>query len=346
MVGRQDTAWLEAKTQLSRQLLVPGARARALTAGRIGPENVVGVGVEEKLVNESLTGENSLKVYVVEKLPREVIDDQFVVPEEFMGLPTDVEAVGELIALQASQPRQQRAVAEAARKIRVRRACQEPVPGGVSVGHVAITAGTLGVVATYNGNPVILSNNHVLANSNQAQVGDFIVQPGPYDGGTHSVPTHPGHCGVEDDCVGTLLRFVPIDFSGGPNKVDAALASPLEGARALDPDILGIGPVTGTVRASLNMYVRKAGRTTGLTDGVITSTNTDVKVSYPPFTAVFEDQIIVRGLRGAFSDGGDSGSLLVDSQNRAVGLLFAGSRRVTILNHVSEVVSALGITIP
>ena len=59
-----------------------------------------------------------------------------------------------------------------------------PASGGVSIGHINITAGTLGCLATRDGELFILSNNHVLANSNAAQKGDPIIQAGRYDGGT------------------------------------------------------------------------------------------------------------------------------------------------------------------
>ena len=62
---------------------------------------------------------------------------------------------------------------------------QRPVPLGYSVGHPAITAGTIGArVRDALGRVYILSNNHVLANSNGASIGDPAYQPGPFDGGT------------------------------------------------------------------------------------------------------------------------------------------------------------------
>ena len=96
------------------------------------------------------------------------------------------------------------------------RARHRPAPGGVSVGHVGITAGTLGSraigrTAPWNNRHLILSNNHVLANSNAGRVNDSIVQPGPADGGRH-----PG------DQIAVLARWVPINFGGAPNFVDAA----------------------------------------------------------------------------------------------------------------------------
>ena len=80
-----------------------------------------------------------------------------------------------------------------------RKTKRRPCPGGVSVGHYQITAGTLGCWVKKNDQWMLLSNNHVLANVNQAKIGDPIYQPGVYDGGT------------ADDELGKLYEFVPID---------------------------------------------------------------------------------------------------------------------------------------
>jgi len=90
-----------------------------------------------------------------------------------------------------------------------------PAPVGYSVGHPAITAGTIGarVVNPSTLSVFLLSNNHVLANSNGASLGDPTLQPGPFDGGT-----------VANDQIGTLSAFQIINFSGGSNTIDAAIA--------------------------------------------------------------------------------------------------------------------------
>jgi len=91
---------------------------------------------------------------------------------------------------------------------------QRPAPLGFSVGHPLITAGSIGArVADAAGNVFVLSNNHVLANSNDATIGDPALQPGPFDGGT-----------APADQIGTLAAFNTIDFSGGLNTIDAAIA--------------------------------------------------------------------------------------------------------------------------
>src|SRR5262249_51584718 len=90
---------------------------------------------------------------------------------------------------------------------------QRPAPMGFSVGHPSITAGSIGArVRDALGRVYILSNNHVLANSNNATIGDPEYQPGPYDGGTSA------------DQIATLTDFQTINFSGGNNTIDAAVA--------------------------------------------------------------------------------------------------------------------------
>ena len=69
-------------------------------------------------------------------------------------------------------------------------------------------------------------------------------------------------------------------------------------------------------------------------------------VGYETGNFTFEDQIIIVGDGGSFSDAGDSGSLILERQtNRAVSLLFGGSRTHTIANHLADVLSALKVTL-
>lgn len=202
-----------------------------------------------------------------------------------------------------------------------------PAPGGVSIGHYNVTAGTLGcIVEDYNGYIYILSNNHVLANSNNASVNDPIYQPGPHDGGSHK------------DIIGRLSRWITLDLRG-INYVDAAIAAPLN-RNYVDPNILGIGRVMGVARPKLEEYVVKSGRTTGVTRGYISTINSFVKVDYGSLGVLyFDDQIIIRP--GNFSRGGDSGSLVLNTDRYAVGLLFAGSDSHTVANPINAVINAM-----
>ncbi len=179
---------------------------------------------------------------------------------------------------------------------------------------------------------MILSNNHVLANVNTAKPGDLILQPGPFDGGL-----------FPSDAIATLERFEPIvlsQFNGpGYNLVDAAVARPSY-SRNITAAIIGVIMPQGVDQARVGTFVIKAGRTTQVTAGVVIAVNATVTVGYGAAgNGLFRHQILTT----AMSAGGDSGSLLMDRNLKAVGLLYAGSARITVHNHIADVEAALGV---
>lgn len=214
-----------------------------------------------------------------------------------------------------------------------------PAPNGVSLGHPDITAGTLGCLVEDASNTYILSNNHVMANENQASIGDEILQPGTFDGGS-----------APDDVIASLSDFEPINFSGGNNTIDAAIAAvdPADVTGATDPNADSYGaPRATTIAAAVNMKVMKYGRTTEHTKGRVQAINATVNVGYDSGVATFTGQIVIGG--GGFSAGGDSGSLIVvekgQDARKPVGLLFAGSSTVTIANPIDAVLSNFGVAV-
>ncbi len=211
-----------------------------------------------------------------------------------------------------------------------------PLKIGVSVGHVAVTAGTLGCFVSRNGDgrPLILSNNHVLADENRANIGDLILQPGKCDGG---MPSRDG--------IARLMKQVRLKKD--KNFVDAALAAVEDGIPMNFATLTRLGKLSG-VREDLvdeGEPVFKIGRTTGLTEGRVSAFDMDISVEYDSGFLNFNGQIeITRTGRKPFSKGGDSGSLIVDGQGRAVGLLFAGNDKdVTYANPIAEVTKALKV---
>jgi hypothetical protein len=194
-----------------------------------------------------------------------------------------------------------------------------PLLIGASIGHFRVTAGTLGgfVVLRKGGQVRALSNNHVLADEDRGKKGDAILQPGAYDGGR-----------APQDRIGSLDRAVKLKPRSA-NRVDAALST-VDGAVAYDPRTLtGVGTLAGLSRAPIEdvPLVEKIGRTTGHTRGRVTAFELDnVVVAYDTGDFRFDDQIEVEGTDAAFSQGGDSGSLVFSADDRAaLGLLFAGS---------------------
>ena len=195
-------------------------------------------------------------------------------------------------------------------------------------------SGTLGSLVTDGANDYILSNNHVLARSDQAVPGEDISQPGL----------------VDSNC---QISTIVADFTGAAplgSNVDAAVAQVRPGTMDAKGFIEDIGvPDSSIVNPSVGLGVAKSGRTTGFTTGTISSINTSVAVQYQPecgqgkkFVVVYTNQVVI--LSSTFSAGGDSGSLIVtnDAHNNPVALLFAGSSSATIGNPIGEVLTTLG----
>lgn len=220
-----------------------------------------------------------------------------------------------------------------------------PVPMGVSTGHTLSTAGTIGAVVTDGRRRFALSNWHVFVPGGQGRAGDVLLQPGPHDGGVDP-----------EDEIGTLSDFEPVVLSPfASNRIDAALAVTDQVVPHTPPDGYG-SPRGRTMQAKPGLAVQKYGRTTRLTIGEIEAVNTTINVSYGSAgsrVARFTGQIMVCC---NFSQGGDSGSLIVardvneDGESgaddrRPVGLLFAGDGRFTIANPIDPVLDRFGVTI-
>jgi hypothetical protein len=214
-----------------------------------------------------------------------------------------------------------------------------PVPIGVSTGNAGeCSSGTIGARVKSGTTTYALSNNHVYALENRAAIGSNVLQPGRYD----------LNCASGSNAfLGKLRKFVSINFStSANNRVDAAIAAASTANLGKSTPSSGYGtPRATTVAAALNQAVKKYGRTTGLTTGSVVGLNATVNVSYSRGTARFVGQIVIKG-KGQFSRAGDSGSLIVNSNNRPVGLLFAGSSTgYTFANRIGDVLSALSVSI-
>lgn len=310
--------------------------------------NVLGVMTGYKKREEEKTEELSVICMVEKKFKKEELSRRDLIPEIIEDIPTDVIEVGKIRALQDNKDR------------------LRPCPMGTSGGHYLITVGTNGELLKdrSTGKICIGTNNHVAANSNEAELGDAYLQPGSYDGGK-----------IPEDIIGQLFRFIPIEFIDAPsscslarfwsnlynipakllgrktrlrpvlaypeqNLVDAAMVE--VNSDDVLAKILEIGIPKGIREAELDMLVQKSGRTTSHTvDGLITGVDATIgPISYGTGKfAYFRDQIVIN--KEGFSAGGDSGSLILDMEGYAVGKLFAGSENTTIANHIQNYLSLL-----
>ena len=285
--------------------------------------NTAGLGIGEREVAGSLSSDLVLRFYVRRKLPKSRVQRKFIVPEtlEVPGLgkmQTDVVEIGDI------QP-------HSGRRLKSR-----PASPGCSVG-LGLVAGTLGCFVKKKSGAAryVLTNAHVIARDGIAPEKTKIFQPAPIDevGSAHTV-------------FASLSDVVRFEYSPTKdnNLVDAAIAR-LSNPHNVDTSIIGIGSPQGLVQAKRGMKVMKSGRSTGLTHGVILDTDFRTRMQYQrdKFGNLgwvgFSDQVLV----SKFSQGGDSGSLVLNDKKMAVGLLFAGSDQVSICNKIQNVFQLLDV---
>lgn len=288
--------------------------------------NVVGYGTGKK----NKKGRKCIQVFVTKKLPEKKLNDKDIVPKKINGKLTDVIEIGEVVA-QIDNKKLHR-----------------PIPIGVSGGHIHTTAGTIGPIvfresifvgekelgffgrtkewmkthfpSIFSKKLYWLTNAHVGAINGNEKIGDPFVQPGTADGGLEQV--------------GTLQKIIPIrDFV----TIDACLIRPINDV-LLKNEILGLGKVTGNIKPKIGMKVKKSGRTTGVTTGQITAIGVTIGVKYEKLGTIFiKDCFIMSHM----SKGGDSGSLVVDENNKAVGLIFAGSDKASFGCSIENIMKEL-----
>jgi len=315
----------------------------------IEKENVVLVSKGTKIVKGVDTGKRAIVVGVVKKLPIKTLNKRDVIPKKIRGVETDVIEVGVIRALNGAPDR----------LINWR-----PAPGGVSIGHKDVTAGTLGMVVKKGGVRYILSNNHVIGNENKAKIGDEILQRAKYDGGkvateniagfSELVWTHfengeepsppPSDCPIAKiinwllnqlyRLSGRKSRFpqavVP---HSSMNRVDAALARPHKDEDVLDT-ILEVGMPGKVIKPEEGMKVKASGRTLGLVYDEVADTDAIAKVQGNSGIAIYEHQCVTKG---PMLVGGMSGSVILAENNDVVGLGFAGSDKIALFNWFTDV---------
>lgn len=192
-----------------------------------------------------------------------------------------------------------------------------------------ITYGTLGCLATEKGTDkkVLLSNYHVL----------YSVK------GEENVH-HPDYSCCKSHRIGIRMRHGPPGTLTVASTVDAAIAGLTEPSKA-DPTIVDIGDVQDTATITLTdivtpvqiatdppptgvvrgYRVRKRGITTLVTEGIVIGLEATFNGPDKLVPVFLKNQILIQPMagegRGAITLKGDSGSALVNDDNKVVGLV-------------------------
>lgn len=326
LVTAPTDVFKERTTRLGPETADPLEHLRSVLRDR----NTIGVGVGYKITAKRVTDAVALQVYVEKKRKSTELKAAEAAPETAVALD------GEPIATD---------VIEVGRVVPEILAQRKPLQPGPSIGRAdQNAAGTFGAVVTKGGRHYILSNSHVLAKSGKGKKGDRIVYPSRLDGGK-----------LPGDVVGKLAAFKKFIVGGKyVNTVDAAIAS-VDPARSKDlrSEIKNLGVPRGTITRKqldkmLGAQVTKTGRTTGTKGGKIIGLSARIKITYPGVGTVgFTDQVLCT----RYSDGGDSGSLVLERKTKkAVGLHFAGAKGkssyFTPFDHVHRALGVRLVTTP
>jgi hypothetical protein len=328
------------------KVLADGAEARLRSIPGV---RHVCVGLRERA--GKISRELCIRVYVNAKRPESELSARERIPREIGGIPTDVHTRRRAdFSIDATRYR--------------------PLKGGMLISNAIVAVdeagtgrtmegGTFGCTATRrsNGKPVLLTNWHVIM-ANKAKKGDAIYNPVPLVYPQFPLNELPKRVGEKDDLIAHITDFKITD------KVDCAIAeldvSSCCRCCGLDfrDEIIGLSdngmPPTNQLhgmRAAVpNTRVFKVGITTGRTEGLVSTINAG------PLTAHLEGndydfngqiEISSGDPLAPFSLKGDSGSVIVDEEGFAVGLLFGSVRDVgseaTYANHMTEVCDALKI---
>ncbi|SRR5579884_2496528 len=290
---------------------------------------VVGVDVGYKYVGGKRTEEVAIRVHVAEK--RDVAGDERI-PEMVEGCKTDVlENRFELYGY--CTPGMEKVILGDM-------TVSHPVMGGRSIGpcrrvNGCLFAGTLGAVVfdVVSGAPMLLSNFHIMCVDQSWQVGDTLAQPGLPDSG---------------DCAMDVIGAVQRAALGG--QVDCAVSTLV--GREYSSEIVDIGAIVDMGEATLGMHVRKRGRSTALTYGIVESVGMTLTIDYGgeigPLTLTGQIGIQVDTERSSqLGEAGDSGSLFINGSQQVVGLFFAGNGERTFgaANPIAAVIEAMKISL-
>jgi hypothetical protein len=291
------------------------------TKNLLKKQNVVGVGEGTKYSRGVDTGEACIIVLVREKKSLSVMHSGDRIPKTLgirKKVKTDVVEIGDIEPLVQSEHQQEHC----------------PLVGGISCAPKGFGfSGTIGLPLVYQDNqPMMLSNVHVIAphwqNDNLTE--EEIQEKGIYVGTPILHPSTQDRPWSPND-VGNLHDWVPISTEED-NLFDAAIANVTIDAI---PELLGLGTYSKIAEPKNGMKVRKSGRTSDVTESVITVSNLTIGVTYPGLgVATFTEQL---GFSPALVSPGDSGSVVINEDGDVVALAFAGGEKFSVATPIQPI---------
>ncbi|KEI14465.1 hypothetical protein [Clostridium haemolyticum] len=276
----------------------------------LNKNNVLGLGLGQKITNGFNTFKPCITVFVRRKLSLNKISMKDLVPSLYKGVPTDIIESGDITA--------------SSLKDKVR-----PVPCGYNIGSPTSLGGTLGCLVADARFNYILSCNHILAKNGLEPIGSPIIQPSKTFGGK-----------VSNDTIANLSIFIRLR-TDVDNRVDCAIAKISNSSYVTKNIALLNSPIKGVTNGKIGMTVQKVGYRTEKTLGKITVLGSTFIMSIDEKPYRFVNQIWTTKM----DDKGDSGSVLLDMNKYAVGLLIGSSSQGTLYNPIKKVLNSLNVEI-
>ncbi|AEB75137.1 hypothetical protein CbC4_0457 [Clostridium botulinum BKT015925] len=275
----------------------------------LNKENVIGVGLGYKIKNGFYTCIKCIVVFVTKKLPLDKISSCNLVPNFYNGIPTDV--------VESDIPK----TSSLTTKVR-------PVTAGYCIGVKGLKTGTMGCLVGNSDYDYILTCNHIVAGNKREKSKVVVLQPSPEYGGKSS-----------KDVIGEVVSFIKVNPESDFNDSDAALV--LTDRTKASIDITFLGPIRGTSKARTGQAVQKVGCISGLTKGNIRTINTTITINFLGQEVLFKNQIVTTKM----AVDGDSGSVLLNNNKEAIGLLMANANSNTVYNDINIILDKLYVHI-
>ncbi|MPQ43237.1 hypothetical protein [Clostridium tarantellae] len=300
-------------------------------------KNVTGIGYGHKIKKEMSTEEPTLHVFVKEKLPLNQLYPHEIIPKNFLGLKTDVIETG-TVTQDISEITIGKENSELLQELNSR---IKPLQGGVNIGPSnSKRFGTLGavVIDNFTNEPFILSANHVLTKNGKNSKGSNIFQPSR--GNYNNIYSGIYKDILKKNAVAKLFKWVVLNYDdSADNYVDAALAK-LNPKVKYKNGIYHAGAIRGTKELNLKEWIYKVGASTGWTVGRVLSLHNTVKIELPKGISytLKEQASTVK-----FSEGGDSGSIVFDLDEKALGLVVGSSEKYSFFTPIDVILKALNV---
>jgi len=330
-------------------------RARR-TLGRLPHVTGVGLGWREKC--GEISNELALRVYVRQKVARVELPQSHTVPADYGGLLTDVVPAFTVVPASTATATMQHS-------------SRAPLQPGITISNLRgmlpeqaagphqSGMGTLGFFALANGirrrEVVLVSNRHVLM-AHGAGSGSPIYAPVFSRRGETSLV----HAGTLDPIAEIKDEGAeqnhPFRYNGEPDEnyfVDCATAGLLaEPASPTGNNGIPAPVVRGVARmhpldalGHRAPRVRKFGGASGITQGRVVDVAAPVENSNGPQR---QHNIVIRGTDGFFVSPGDSGAMVLDEHDQAIGMVWGRSDHdpnIAYACHIHPVLDRLGVTL-